>query len=358
MSNTLGRLFRLTTYGESHGPQIGATIDGCPAGLTLNEEMIQAQLDRRKPGQSAITTQRQEHDTVRIQSGVFEGKTTGTPIGLTIANKDHHSSDYDHLKDVYRPSHADYTYTQKYGVRDHRGGGRSSARETANWVAGGAVAAQLLQSQGVKVFVWVHQVKDISNPGSVEELDLGQIDSNLVRNPDQETAARMIKLIEETRDAGDTVGGVIKALITGVPTGWGEPVFGKIEAMLAHSMMSINAVKGFEIGSGFGGTSMYGSEHNDSFITKGDSIGTSTNRSGGVQGGISNGENIEFNVAFKPIATIMKDQDTVDGGGNKAVVEGKGRHDPCVLPRAVPIVEAMASLVLADCCLLARMNKV
>jgi chorismate synthase len=358
MSNSLGRLFRLTTFGESHGPQMGAIIDGCPAGLELNEDLLQQQLDRRKPGQSAITTQRQEHDLVKILSGVFEGKTTGTSIGLGIANKDQQSTDYNHLKDVFRPSHADYTYTKKYGVRDHRGGGRSSARETVNWVAGGAVASLFLKTQGVEIYAWVHRIKDIECSIAANDVDPQLIDSNIVRCPDKSTAERMIALIEQTRDEGNTVGGVIKCLIQGVPPGWGEPIFEKLEAKLAHAMLTINAVKGFEIGSGFSGTELYGSEHNDVFVEEEGNIRTQTNKSGGVQGGISNGENIEFNVAFKPVATLMRDQQTVDKDGNKAIVEGKGRHDPCVLPRAVPIVESMAALVLADCALLARANRV
>ncbi len=355
--NTLGRVFRLTSFGESHGAAIGGVIDGCPAGLKVDVTLVQQDLDRRKPGQSHITTQRNETDQVEFLSGIFEEYTTGTPIGFIIRNKDHHSADYNDLKDVYRPSHADFTYDQKYGVRDHRGGGRSSARETIARVVAGAIAKQLLESQGIKINAWVSQVGEIALTKAYQDLDLSLTESTIVRCPDPETSERMIARIEEAGRNHDTVGGVVSGLITGVPAGWGEPVFNKLHADLGHAMLGINAVKGFEYGSGFAGTELSGSQHNDIFIKKDDKISTLTNHSGGIQGGISNGQDIYWRVAFKPIATLLKEQKTVDKDENETTINPKGRHDPCVLPRAVPIVEAMAAIVLADHYLLARLSK-
>ncbi len=347
MSNTFGTLFRISTFGESHGPAIGVVIDGCPAGLAIDESFIQQELDRRKPGQSKITTQRKEDDAFQILSGVFEGKATGTPIAIVINNQDQRSKDYSHIENTFRPSHADYTYEAKYGVRDHRGGGRSSARETAARVAAGAIAKLFLKSQGVAIQAYVSQVGTIQAP-HYSKLDLSKTESNIVRCPDAATVEKMISFIDQVRLDRDTVGGVVTCVIQHVPVGLGEPVFDKLHAELGKAMLGINAVKGFEYGSGFAGVQLRGSEHNDTFYKEGDRIRTRTNHSGGVQGGISNGEDIYFNVAFKPVATIMQDQPSVDKAGNEATVSGKGRHDPCVVPRAVPIVEAMAALVLAD----------
>lgn len=359
MSNTFGTLFRVTTFGESHGKALGATIDGCPAGLPLEEEQIQQELDRRKPGQSRITTQRREDDAVEILSGVFEGRTTGTPIGLLIRNQDQRSRDYSHIAEKYRPSHADYTYDQKFGIRDYRGGGRSSARETAARVAAGAIARQLLAQWGIKVQAYVSVVGELTLSKPYHELDLSLTDSNIVRCPDPAMAEKMIEYIDEVRKARDTVGGVVTGVISGVPAGLGEPVFNKLHATLGAAMLGINAVKGFEYGSGFEGVKMRGSQHNDLFYTDADgNTRTRTNFSGGIQGGISNGEDIYFRVAFKPVATIMQDQESIDTHGQTTTVSGKGRHDPCVLPRAVPIVEAMAALVMADFYLLNRSGKV
>ncbi|MEI6141592.1 MAG: chorismate synthase [Mariniphaga sp.] len=355
--NTLGRVFRLTSFGESHGAAIGGIIDGCPAGLKVDLELVQQDLDRRKPGQSHITTQRNETDQVEFLSGIFDGETTGTPIGFIIRNKDHHSADYNDLKDVYRPSHADYTYDLKYGVRDHRGGGRSSARETIARVVAGAIAKQLLSSQGIKINAWVSQVGEIALTKAYQELDLSLTESTIVRCPDPVTSLKMISRIEEAGRNHDTVGGVVSGLITGVPAGWGEPVFNKLHADLGHAMLGINAVKGFEYGSGFAGTELSGSQHNDIFIKSEDKISTLTNHSGGIQGGISNGQDIYWRVAFKPIATLLKEQKTIDKNENETTINPKGRHDPCVLPRAVPIVEAMAAIVLADHFLLNRLSK-
>lgn len=347
--NSFGTLFRLTTFGESHGPAIGCIIDGCPAGLVFDLRFIQQELDRRRPGQSAIVTQRKESDTVQVLSGVFEDKTTGTPIALLIPNENQRSGDYDHLATAFRPSHADYTWQAKHRHRDYRGGGRSSARETAARVAGGAVAKLLLRQGGISVQAYVSQVGTISLEQPYSALDLSQTETNDVRCPDPTVAEQMIQLIRETRKAGDTLGGTITAVVQGCPPGLGEPVFDKLHADLGKAMLSINAAKGFEYGSGFAGTTMLGSAHNDRFEnTESGAIRTTTNYSGGIQGGISNGMDIYFRVAFKPIATIMQDQETVDASGNPVVIKGKGRHDPCVLPRAVPIVEAMAALVLAD----------
>lgn len=348
MSNTYGTLFRISTFGESHGKGIGVVIDGCPAGLPIEEDFIQQELIRRKPGQSKITTQRRESDTFQILSGVFEGKTTGTPLAIYIPNEDQRSKDYSHIADKFRPSHADYTYHAKYGVRDYRGGGRSSARETAARVAAGAVAKLLLKHHGIDVQAYVSQVGDLQLEKPYSELDFSQTEATPVRCPDLETAEQMIQLIDGVRKDRDTIGGVVSAVITGVPAGLGEPVFDKLHAELGKAMLSINAVKGFEYGSGFEGVTLRGSEHNDKIYNDEGTIRTKTNHSGGIQGGISNGEDIYFRVAFKPVATIMQDQDSVNEAGETVTVSGKGRHDPCVVPRAVPIVDAMAALVIAD----------
>lgn len=359
MGNSFGKIFRLSTFGESHGPAIGGMVDGCPAGLSLSADMIQKALDRRKPGQSALTTQRKESDRVQILSGLFEGKTTGAPIGFILANEDAKSKDYSHLKDSYRPSHADYTWEQKYGFRDYRGGGRSSARETAVRVAGGAIAAAFLATLNVQFSTYVERVKSLRLPGDLTGRmhPIEAIESNPVRCPDPLIAASMDAEIREAQKRGDTVGGSIRCVVSGLPAGWGEPVFDKLHADLAKAMVSINAVKGFEIGSGIEGTHRYGSEENDSFIPHEGGIATASNNSGGIQGGISNGQLLSFSVAFKPVSTIMQTQQTVNKDGETIQLEGKGRHDPCVLPRAVPIVEAMAALVLADHALRARNNR-
>lgn len=347
MSNSFGTIFRITTFGESHGAGIGVVIDGCPAGIPVDEEEIASELARRKPGQSKITTQRKEDDVAEILSGTFEGKTTGTPIAMFIRNKNARSKDYSHIADKFRPSHADFTYQEKYGIRDYRGGGRSSARETAARVAAGAVAKAMLRQLGVSISAYVSMVGDIKAP-PYQEMDLSKTDDNIVRCPDLPTAEKMISLIDEVRKDRDTIGGQVTGVIRHAPAGLGEPVFNKLHATLGSAMLSINAVKGFEYGSGFDGTRMRGSEHNDAFVQNEGKVRTKTNYSGGIQGGISNGEDIYFNVAFKPVATIMKDQDSVNEKGDNVVVSGKGRHDPCVVPRAVPIVEAMAALVMAD----------
>lgn len=356
--NSFGEIFRITTFGESHGKAIGVVIDGCPAGLEIDLDFIQQELDRRKPGQSAITTQRKESDTFEILSGIFEGRTLGSPIAITIKNEDAKSDDYSHLKDVYRPSHADFTYETKYGIRDYRGGGRASARETAARVIAGAIAKQLLKTIGIEIAAYVSSVGKIQLEKNYQQLDLTKTESNIVRCPDEKTANRMIKLIQETKEKGDTVGGIISCVIKNTPVGLGEPVFDKLHADLAKAMLSINAVHGFEYGSGFAGTKMNGSEHNDVFEkSTDDKIITQSNNSGGIQGGISNGMDIYFNVAFKPVATIMQTQSTIDKEGNEIEIKGKGRHDPCVVPRAVPIVEAMAALVLADHLLRNKVSK-
>jgi chorismate synthase len=357
MSNSYGTIFRITTFGESHGPAIGVIIDGCPAGVEIDEAFIQNELTRRKPGQSKITTQRKEDDTFKILSGVFEGRSTGTPLTIVIENQDQRSKDYSHLEEAFRPSHADYTYEAKYGLRDHRGGGRSSARETAARVAAGAVAKLFLKISGVEINAFVSRVGDIKAP-HYTELDLSQTEENIVRCPDAAVAKKMIELIDQVRLERDTIGGIVTCVIKNTPVGLGEPVFDKLHAELGKAMLSINAVKGFEYGSGFSGITLRGSQHNDEFFNEGGRIRTRTNHSGGVQGGISNGEDIYFNVAFKPVATIMQDQASVDKSGNDVTVSGKGRHDPCVVPRAVPIVEAMAALVVADFLLRARTSKV
>jgi len=357
MGNSYGRKFRITTFGESHGIAIGVAIDGCPAGLDIDEEFIQQELGRRKPGQSKITTQRKESDQFQILSGVFEGKSTGTPIAMVIYNQDQKSKDYSHIAEKFRPSHADFTFQQKYGIRDYRGGGRSSARETAARVAAGAVAKLLLDKIGVSIQAYVSQAGSIATKKHYSELDLSKTESNIVRCPDEIVANQMIELIDQVRKDRDTIGGIVTCVIKGTPVGLGEPVFDRLHAELGKAMLSINAVKGFEYGSGFGGVKMRGSEHNDIFENKDGQIVTETNNSGGIQGGISNGQDIYFNVAFKPVATIMKDQDSIDTEGHKTVVSGKGRHDPCVVPRAVPIVEAMAALVIADFYLLNKSAK-
>jgi chorismate synthase len=349
LSSTYGKIFKISTFGESHGKAIGVVVDGCPSGVTFDEAFIQNELDRRKPGQSRITTQRKEGDEFQVLSGVFEGKTTGTPIAMMIMNEDQRSKDYSHIAQAFRPSHADYTYHEKYGNRDYRGGGRSSARETAARVAAGALAKLFLGQNQITIQAYVSQVGAMKLNKSYHELDLSLTDSNAVRCPDPDMAQQMFDYIDGIRKNGDSVGGVITCVIKNVPVGLGEPVFDKLHAELGKAMLSINAVKGFEYGSGFEGVSLLGSAHNDEFFTdENGKVRTRTNHSGGVQGGISNGEDIYFNVAFKPVATIMQDQESVDTEGNKSVVSGKGRHDPCVLPRAVPIVEAMAALVLAD----------
>jgi chorismate synthase len=355
--NTFGTLFKLTTFGESHGAAIGGVVDGCPAGLKISLEEIQQALDRRKPGQSALTTQRQESDMVELLSGIFEGISIGSPIGFIIRNADQRSADYGHLASAFRPSHADFTYDQKYGHRDYRGGGRSSARETACRVVAGSIAAQLLKQWSVSINAYVSAVADIQVPVDYSELNLRNTNQSIVRCPHPETEVKMIAAIEQARDAGDSLGGLITCVASGVPAGWGEPVFDKLHADLGKAMLSINAVKGFEIGSGFSGTRLKGSEHNDAFFNESGKVSTRTNYSGGIQGGISNGADIYFKVAFKPVATIMQNQQSVDKSGNEVTLEGKGRHDPCVLPRAVPIVEAMAALVLADHALRARTSK-
>ncbi len=358
MSNTIGTIFRLTSFGESHGKAIGGVIDGVPAGIPLSTDFIQQQLDRRRPGQSSITTQRKESDTVTLLSGVFEGVTTGTPIGFIVPNDDQHSSDYEEMRTAFRPSHADYTYTNKYGLRDHRGGGRSSARETISRVVAGAVAMQVLSHYGISIKAYTSSVGNISLEGYPMSLDLSTIDSNNVRCPDAETAARMHDLITDVKNQGDTIGGTISCIITGCPVGLGEPAFDKLHARLASAMMSINAAKGFEYGMGFDGCAKRGSETIDEFYTNADgTIGVKTNNSGGIQGGISNGAPIYFRVAFKPVATLLQPVKTVDINGNETTLKAKGRHDPCVLPRAVPIVEAMAAITILDMLLLNRATR-
>lgn len=393
--NTFGTLFKLTTFGESHGPGIGGIIDGCPAGLKVDLDFIQKELTRRKPGQSNITTQRKEDDSVEFLSGVFEGTTTGTPIAFLVRNEDQKSKDYSHLKDSFRPSHADFTYEKKYGIRDYRGGGRSSARETIARVIGGAIAKLILNESNITVQAFVKQVGKIKLDKNFDSLDLSKTESNIVRCPDEKTANEMIDHIEEIKKQGDSIGGIIQCVINNVPVGLGEPVFDKLNARLAYAMMGINAVKGFEIGSGFNSVNYKGSELNDMFTATSSVVGkegavgkpdnvtlsnvtlsgvegvvegensnagdnkikTKTNNSGGIQGGISNGMPVYFNVAFKPVATIMQKQQSVNNKGEEITLDGKGRHDPCVLPRAVPIVESMAALVMADLLLLSRTNK-
>ena len=355
--NIFGTVFKITTFGESHGKAVGVIIDGCPAGLSIDENFIQHELDRRRPGQSKIVTQRDEADKVFVQSGVFEGVSTGHPISLVIYNEDQRSKDYSHIFDKYRPSHADFTYQEKYGVRDYRGGGRSSARETAARVAAGAVAKILLLHFGISVNAYVSQVGNIIAEKKYQDLDFTKIEDTPVRCPDLEVAERMIALIQEAKKAGDTIGGVTTCVVKNCPTGLGEPAFDKLHADLGKAILSINACKGFEYGSGFSGVTMRGSEHNDPFYAVHDKVHTTTNFSGGIQGGISNGEDIYFRAAFKPVATIIPSQDSVNQKNEAVEVVGKGRHDPCVLPRAVPIVEAMTALVLADHLLRNRLAK-
>ena len=348
MSNTFGKIFKISTFGESHGKAIGVIIDGCPAGIDINRDIIQKDLDRRKPGQSKITTQRKEDDKVQILSGVFEGKSTGAPISILINNKDQKSSDYNHISTSFRPSHADYTYHKKYGTRDYRGGGRSSARETANWVSAGSIAKQILSETRIKISAYVSQVGSLKLKKNYKLLDLTNSEKNIVRCPDNEYSKKFIDIIDNARKNHDTIGGVITCVIEGCPVGIGEPIFGKLHAEIGRAMLSINAVKGFEYGSGFKGVEMFGSEHNDEFEFKENKVSTKSNNSGGIQGGISNGQDIYFNVAFKPVSTIMKDQKSISSENKKVTIKGKGRHDPCVVPRAVPIVEAMAANVLVD----------
>jgi chorismate synthase len=349
VGNVLGQLFRVTTWGESHGPGIGAVVDGCPALVPITEAEIQLELDRRAPGQSALTTQRKESDTVHILSGVFDGKTLGTPISLHIANEDTRSKDYAEVQAKFRPSHADYTYEAKYGIRDWRGGGRTSARETAARVAAGAVARKLLKERsGVEIVAWVSKIGRLTAECDVVGVTREDVERTPVRCPDPTLANRMIAAIDAVRKEGNSLGGAVTCAVRGCPPGWGEPVFDRLEADLAKAMLSLPASKGFEIGSGFAGTDLTGREHNDEFYMDGDRVRTRTNRSGGVQGGITNGETVYFRVAFKPTATIMSEQRTVSAAGEDTTIAGRGRHDPCVLPRAVPMVEAMAALVLAD----------
>ncbi|MBL6594444.1 MAG: chorismate synthase [Flavobacteriales bacterium] len=356
MGNTFGNLFKLTSFGESHGSMIGGIIEGCPAGLEINKGLIQKDLDRRKPGQSKVTSPRKEDDKVQLLSGIFEGKSTGTPIGFLIPNINSKSQDYSNIKDVFRPSHADYTYEEKYGIRDYRGGGRSSARETACRVVAGSIAKQLLNNYGIKISAYVSSIGNIF--ADEKNMDLNKdYDSNIVRCPDNDASEKMINLITELKSKGNTVGGQIKCIINGVKPGLGEPVFDKLHADLGKAMLSINAVKGFEYGSGFSGSKMTGSVHNDEFIVENGNVSTKTNNSGGIQGGISNGEEIYFKVAFKPVATIMSKQNSIDKEKNNVELSVKGRHDPCVVPRAVPIVESMAAIVLADHLLRNRTSK-
>ena len=348
MRNTFGNIFTLTTFGESHGEGVGGVIDGMPAGIAVDLDFIQSELDRRKPGQSKITTSRAEGDKVEILSGVFEGRTTGCPIGFLVRNTNQHSHDYENVRNVFRPSHADFTYTQKYGLRDYRGGGRSSARETISRVVGGAFAKLALRQHSIDVTAYTSQVGDIAIGRDYHQFDFTEIEKNPVRCPDPEVAKQMEELILSVKADGDTIGGVITCVIKGCPVGLGEPAFGKLHAALGGAMLSINAVKGFEYGEGFAGVSQRGSEQNDIFFNDNGSISSRSNHSGGIQGGISNGQDIYFRVAFKPVATLLREQPTVDKDGNETVLEVKGRHDPCVLPRAVPVVEAMAAMTILD----------
>lgn len=357
MRNTFGCLFTLTTFGESHGEAVGGVIDGFPAGIEIDTDFIQNELDRRKPGQSKITTDRKENDRIELLSGIFEGKSTGCPIGFIVRNSNQRSSDYDNMRNMFRPSHADFTYQEKFGIRDHRGGGRSSARITISRCVGGALAKLALKQIGIKVTAYTSQVGDISLDKDYHKYDLSETERNIVRCPDKGKAEEMIKLISKVKAAGDTVGGTITCVISGCPAGLGEPEFGKINAALGGAILSINAVKGIEFGDGFDMASQKGSEVNDIFINENGHIGTRTNHSGGIQGGISNGQDIFFRVAFKPVATLLMEQPTVDIYGHEASLKAKGRHDPCVLPRAVPIVEAMAAMVIFDNWLLLKTNK-
>ena len=357
MFNSFGNIFRLTTFGESHGPGVGGVIDGFPAGITIDMDFIQQELNRRRPGQSQLTTSRQEADKVEFLSGVFEGKSTGCPIGFIVWNKNQHSNDYENIRNLYRPSHADYTYTQKFGIRDHRGGGRSSARETISRVVGGALAKLALNQLGIRITAYTQQVGDIKLEKSYQEYDLNLIETNDVRCPDPAKAEEMATLIKEVKAEGDTIGGVISCVIQGCPVGLGQPAFGKLHAALGNAMLSINAVKGFAYGEGFDSMNLRGSQQNDVFYNHDGRIDTRTNHSGGIQGGISNGQDIYFRVAFKPVATLLMEQQTVDLDGNDTIVKAKGRHDPCVLPRAVPIVEAMAAMTILDYYLIDRTTR-
>lgn len=357
MRNTFGKLFTLTTFGESHGEAVGGVVDGMPAGIEIDTEFIQEELNRRRPGQSAITTSRKEPDRVELLSGVFEGKSTGCPIGFIVRNTNQHSQDYENMRCVFRPSHADYTYYNKYGIRDHRGGGRSSARITISRCVGGALAKLALKQLGITIQAYTSQVGFIKTDKDYKQLDLSLTETNAVRCPDLEKAAEMENLINKIKAEGDTIGGIITCVIKGCPTGLGEPEFDKLHAMLGAAMLGINAVKGFEYGEGFNGVTTRGSEQNDIFVNNEGSITTKTNHSGGIQGGISNGQDIYFRVAFKPVATILTEQETVDLEGNPTQLTVRGRHDPCVLPRAVPIVEAMAAMVILDAWLLNKATK-
>ena len=348
MSNTFGHIYRLTSFGESHGPGIGGVIDGFPAGIAIDMDFVQNELNRRRPGQSKLTTPRKEADQVEFLSGVFEGKSTGCPIGFLVRNTNQHSNDYDNMRDLFRPSHADFTYTQKYGLRDHAGGGRSSARETISRCVAGALAKLALRQLNIDIYAYTSQVGSICLEGDYRQYDLSQIENNDVRCPDQKKAAEMANLISEVKAQGDTIGGIITGVIKGCPAGLGEPAFGKLHAALGSAMLSINAVKGFEYGLGFAGVSQRGSEQNDVFINENGHISTRTNRSGGIQGGISNGQDIYFRVAFKPVATLLMEQPTVTSDGTPTVLKARGRHDACVLPRAVPVVEAMAAITILD----------
>ena len=346
--NTFGKLFTLTTYGESHGTAVGGIIDGMPAGIEVDEAFLQAEMARRKPGQSAITTGRKEDDHVELLSGIFEGKTTGTPIGFEVRNSNQHSQDYENIRNLYRPSHADFTYTQKYGLRDHRGGGRSSARETLSRVVGGAFAKMALRTQGIEIQAYTSQVGPLVLPGCYTDYDLREAENNAVRCPDPALAAKMEELIKEVKAEGDTIGGVVTCVIRNVPVGLGEPCFDKLHAALGHAMLSINACKGFDYGLGFADCGRRGSEMLDTFVREGNKITTLSNHSGGIQGGISNGQDIYFRCAFKPVATLLREVETVTLDGEPTTLQARGRHDPCVLPRAVPIVEAMAAMVILD----------
>lgn len=354
MSNTIGKLFTFTSFGESHGKGIGGIVDGCPPNIELDETFIQQELDRRKPGQSSISSPRKEDDRVEFLSGVFEGKTTGTPIAFIIWNQNQRSQDYDQLKDMYRPSHADYTYQQKYGIRDYRGGGRSSARETAARVVAGAIAKLVLKEINISMYAYTSQVGPIAMTQTHDTADLSLIESNVVRCPQAEIASKMIEYIAQMKKEGDSTGGIITCVVKGVPVGLGEPVFDKLHARLATAMLSINAAHGFDYGSGFEGVAMKGSEANDAFMLEDGHVKTRTNHSGGVQGGISNGEDVYFRVLFKPVATIFQKQDTINKDLKEIEIQARGRHDPCVLPRAVPIVEAMAALTLVDLWLISK----
>lgn len=356
--NTIGTIFKVTTFGESHGEAIGGVVDGMPAGIPIDMEFIQHELDRRKPGQSSITTSRKEDDRVELLSGVFDGKSTGCPIGFIVRNTNQHSKDYDNMRELFRPSHADYTYTYKYGNRDHRGGGRSSARITISRCVAGALAKLVLNEIGIKITAFTSQVGNIALDRDYKKYDLSKTESNAVRCPDSDKAGEMIRLIEEVKAEGDTIGGVITCVIQGCPTGLGEPEFGKLHAQLGAAMLSINAVKGFEYGEGFDGVTARGSEQNDIFRSNNGQITTMTNHSGGIQGGISNGQDIYFRIAFKPVATLLREQNTVDANGQETTLTARGRHDPCVLPRAVPIVEAMAAITILDAFLVNKTAKV